>query len=91
MHDRLRSEMRKISERGTEEEREGSEATSPLSLCLAHHSSVHHLEQLRQQLEKVELAAQSLDDFLATVREVKAEIPALLAKQNPSRQQNEAN
>lgn len=82
--------MKKISERGTEEEREGLDATSPFSLCLARHSSVHHLEQLRQQLEKVESAVQSLDDFLATVREVEAEIPMLLAKQNPSRQQNEA-
>ncbi|GLD49701.1 nesprin-2-like protein [Lates japonicus] len=54
------------------------------------HSSVSHLKQLRQQLEKVQLAAQAVDHFLATVREVKAEIPAPLANQDASRQQNEA-
>lgn len=90
MDDMLQSEMRKHSERGTEEEREGPEATSPSSFCQALPKSVHHLEQLRQRLEKVQSAAQALDHFLATVREVKAEIPTLLANQHPSRQQNEA-
>lgn len=91
MDDRLQSEMRKISERGAKEERQGLEATSPSHRCQALHSSVHHLEQLRQQLERVQSAARALDHFLATAREVKAEIPSLLAKQDPSRQQNEAN
>ncbi|XP_037606336.1 nesprin-2-like isoform X2 [Sebastes umbrosus] len=87
MDDRLRSEMRKLSERGAEEERR---ATSPSSLCQALHSGVHHLEQLRQRLEKVQSAARALHRFLATVREVEAEIRNLLANQDPSRQQHEA-
>jgi len=90
MDDRLRSEMRKLSERGTEEETRGPEATSPSSLCQAFHNSVHHLEQLRQRLDKVQSAVQALDHFLATVREVKAEIPNLLAHQDPNRPPNEA-
>lgn len=90
MDDRLQSVMRKISERGTEEERRGPDATSPSPLCLALHNSVHHLQQLRQQLEKVESAAQALDHFLATMRGIKAEIPTLLAKQNRNRLQNDA-
>lgn len=77
----MRSETRKLSVRGAEEERQG-----PSSLCQALHSSVHHLEQLRQQLEEVQSAVQALDHFLSTVREVKA----ALAKQDPSRQHNEA-
>lgn len=87
MDNRLRSEMRKLSE---EEERQGSDATSRSPLFLALHNSVHHLEQLRQRLEKVQSAVRDLDRFLATVREVEAEIPTLLANQDPSRQQNEA-
>ncbi len=87
MDDRLQSEMRKLSDQGTEEERQGPEATS---LCQTLPNTVHHLEQLRQRLEKVQSAAQALDHFLTTVREVKAEIPTLLANQDPSRQQNEA-
>ncbi|KAM9339272.1 nesprin-2a [Symphorus nematophorus] len=90
MDDRLQSEMRKLSERATEEERQGPEATSPSPLCLALHNSVSHLQQLRQQLEEVQSAARALDHFLATAREVKAEIPTLLADQDPSRQQSEA-
>lgn len=86
----LQSEIKKLSEQSNKEERQQSEAASPSSLYQAHHHSVHHVEQLRQQLEKVLLAAQALDRFLATVREVKAEIPTLLANQDPSRQQNEA-
>ncbi|KAL7388816.1 hypothetical protein ABVT39_021245 [Epinephelus coioides] len=85
---RLRSEARKLSERGAEVKRQELEAKFPSSLCQALRNTVHHLEQLRQQLEKVQSAAQALDHFLATVREVKAEIPTLLAKQDPSRQQN---
>uniref|UniRef100_UPI0037E98A37 nesprin-2a n=1 Tax=Semicossyphus pulcher TaxID=241346 RepID=UPI0037E98A37 len=90
MDDRLQSEMRRLSERGTKEERRGLESTSPSSLHQALHNSVHHLKQLRQRLEKVQTAAQALDHFLSTVREVKAEISTLLAEQDPSRQQNEA-
>ncbi|KAF1376843.1 hypothetical protein PFLUV_G00215650 [Perca fluviatilis] len=88
--DRLRSEMRKLSEIGAEEERQGPHAASPSSLCQALHNGVHHLEQLRQRLEKVQPAAHALQHFLAIVREVKAEITTLLANQDPSRQQNEA-
>ncbi|XP_076613023.1 nesprin-2a [Chaetodon auriga] len=90
MDDRVLSEMRKISDRGTEDERQGLDATSPSRLCQALRSSVHHLEQLRQQLERIQSAAEALDHFLTTVREVKAEIPTLLANQDPSRQQTEA-
>lgn len=82
--------MKKLSERATEEEMSGLDATSPPPLCLALHHTVHHLEQLRQRLEKVESAAQALDHFLATAREVEAEIPTLPAKQTPSRQRSEA-
>ncbi|XP_022621783.1 nesprin-1-like [Seriola dumerili] len=87
MDDRLQSEVRKITKQSSEEERQHPEATS---LHQALHNSVSQLKQLRQQLEKVQSAAQAVDHFLATVREVKAEIPALLAKQDDSRQQNEA-
>ncbi|XP_031717653.1 nesprin-2a isoform X2 [Anarrhichthys ocellatus] len=90
MDDRLRSEMRKSTERGTDEKIQGPEATSPSSLCQAFHNSVHHLEQLRQRLAQVQSAAQALDHFLTTVRDVRAEIPTLLANQDPSRQPNEA-
>ncbi|XP_073348713.1 LOW QUALITY PROTEIN: nesprin-2a [Pagrus major] len=90
MDDRLQSEMRKLSELGSEEETQGPDATSPSLICLALHNSVHHLEQLRQRLERVQSAAQALDHFLATVKEVKADIPKLLANQDPSRQQNDA-
>ncbi|XP_042359998.1 LOW QUALITY PROTEIN: nesprin-1-like [Plectropomus leopardus] len=86
---RLRSEMRKLSERGAEVKRQGPEATSPSCVCQALHNTVHHLEQLRQRLEKIQSAAQALDHFLASVREIKAEIPTLLAYQDPSRQLNE--
>lgn len=89
MDDKLQSEMRKLSEQSAEEDRQGPEATSSVSLCQALHSSVHHLEQLRQQLEKVQSAACSLDRFLATTSEVEAEIPTLPATQDPGRQRNE--
>lgn len=82
--------MKKLSERATEEEMSGLDAASPPPLCLALHDTVHHLEQLRQRLEKVESAARALDHFLATAREVEAGIPTLLAKRNPSRQPSEA-
>ncbi|XP_054871829.1 nesprin-2 isoform X5 [Amphiprion ocellaris] len=89
--DRLQAEIRKLSEQSIEEERQGPEATSLSPICQALHCSVHHLKQLRQQLGKVQSAAEALDRFLATVREVKAEIPTLLANQDPNRQKNEAN
>ncbi|XP_062415634.1 nesprin-2-like isoform X4 [Pungitius pungitius] len=85
MDDALRSEMRKLSERASEEE-----IQSPPSRCQASHNSVHPLELLRQRLEEVQTAAQALDHFLVTVRDVKAETQAMLAKQDPSRQANEA-
>ncbi|XP_029351666.1 nesprin-2a isoform X2 [Echeneis naucrates] len=84
MDDRLQSELSKQS---NEEERQHPEATS---LHQAVHKSVSHLNPLRQQLEKVQLAAQAVDHFLATVREVKAEIPAQLTNRDASRHQNEA-
>lgn len=87
MDDRLQAEMRRIIKQSSEEERQHPEATS---LHRALHSRVSHLKQLRQQLETVQLAAQAVDHFLATAREVKAEIPALLADQDESRQRNEA-
>lgn len=86
----LQAEIKKLSKQSSEEKRQQSEAASPSSLYQAHHHSVHHLKQLRQQLEKVLSAAQALDRFLATVREIKAEIQTLLANQDPNRQQNEA-
>ncbi|KAK1889404.1 Nesprin-2 [Dissostichus eleginoides] len=85
MDDGLRSEMRKLSERVAEEER-----TSPSSLCQALHNSLHHLQQFRQRLEEVQAAAQALKCFLATVREVEAEIPALQANQDSRRQEHES-
>lgn len=87
MDDRLQAEMRRIMKQSSEEERKHPEATS---LHQALHNRVSHLKQLRQQLETVQLAAQAVDHFLATAREVKAEIPALLADQDESRQRNEA-
>ncbi|XP_071323734.1 nesprin-2a isoform X2 [Trachinotus anak] len=83
MDDRLQSEMRKLTKQSSEEERQQPEATS---LHQAFHNSASHLKQLRQQLEKVQSAAQAVDHFLDTAREVKA----LLANQEASRQQNEA-
>lgn len=88
MDDRLQDEMRKLSEQSTGEERLQSEV--PSSLCQALHNSVHHIEQLRQRLEKVQSAALALDRFLVAARDVEAEIPALLANQDPSRLENEA-
>lgn len=90
MDDRLLSEMKALSGRATEEETSGLDATSPPPLSLALHDAVHRLEQLRQRLEKVESAARALDRFLATAREAEAEIPTLLAKQEPSGQRSEA-
>uniref|UniRef100_A0AAQ6IQR6 KASH domain-containing protein n=1 Tax=Anabas testudineus TaxID=64144 RepID=A0AAQ6IQR6_ANATE len=84
----LQLEIKKLSEQSSEEERQQSEVTSPSSFYQALQHSVHHLKQLRQQLEKVLSAALALDRFLATVRQVKAEIPTLLANQDPNRQQN---
>ncbi|XP_060907682.1 nesprin-2-like isoform X3 [Labrus mixtus] len=83
---RLQSELKKL----TEEERRGQKVKISSSLSPALHSSVHHLEQLRQRLEKVQSAALALDHFLVTVREAKAEIPTPSTHQDSSRQQNEA-
>lgn len=90
MDDRLQFELKKISEQGTEEETQRPDATSALPLCLARCNSVHHLERLRQQLARVESAVQALDHFLATLREVKADNQTPLDKENPGRQQSEA-
>ncbi|KAF7666652.1 hypothetical protein LDENG_00098390 [Lucifuga dentata] len=90
MEDRLQSEMRKLSERGSEEEKAELEATSLSPLCQTLHNSIHHLNQLMQQLEKIQSAVQTLEHFLATLREVKAEIPVLLVKQQADQQQNES-
>ncbi|KAK5852699.1 hypothetical protein PBY51_006549 [Eleginops maclovinus] len=85
MDDRLRSEMRKLSERAAEEERK-----SPSWLCQALHNRLHHLQQLRQQLDEIQSAAQALQCFLATVRAVGAESPALQANQDSRRQEKES-
>lgn len=86
MNDALRSEMRRLSERASEEGMQ-----SPPSRCQAlHKARVHHLQLLIQRLEEVLTAAQALDHFMATVREVKAEIPTLVANQPPGRQPLEA-
>ncbi|XP_062293145.1 nesprin-2 isoform X5 [Scomber scombrus] len=90
MDGKLKSEMRQLSKQSAEEDRQGPEATSSLSFCQNLHSSVHHVEQLRQQLLKVHSAVWSLDRFLDTTSEVEAEISTLQAKQDPSRQRNEA-
>ena len=90
MDGKLQSEMRQLSKQSAEEARQEPEATSSLSLCQNLHSSVHHVEQLRQQLLKVHSAVWSLDRFLDTTSEVEAEISTLQAKQDPSRQRNEA-
>ncbi|KAM4521617.1 nesprin-2a isoform 3-T4 [Odontesthes bonariensis] len=90
MDDTLQAEMRKLSEQSTQEKRRGPEATAPSYICQALHGNVHHLKELRQQLEEVQSAAQALDRFLATLRDAKAELPTLLANQDHSRQKNEA-
>lgn len=82
----MQFELKKISEQGTEEETQRLDATSASPL----RDSVHHLERLGQQLARVESAVQALDHFLATVREVKADNQTLLDKENPGRQQSEA-
>ncbi|XP_029903714.1 nesprin-2a [Myripristis murdjan] len=91
MDDRLQSEMKTLSGRSTERERvgEGLDPITPSTLCHALHNSAHHLSQLRQRLEKVQSAAEALEGFLATVREAEAQILAILASQEPNRQQNE--
>ncbi|KAK2855974.1 hypothetical protein Q5P01_004709 [Channa striata] len=87
---KLQFEIKKLSDQSSEEEIQQLDSTSSSSLCPALHDRVRHLEQLRQQLDKVHSAAQALDHFLATLREIKAEIPTLLADQDPKRQRNEA-
>lgn len=81
----LQSEIKKISEQIGEEQ---SGATSDASLCQVLHHSVCHLEQLRQQLQTVQAAVQGLERFLATAREVTAEIPTLQANQHPDWEQD---
>ncbi|KAM3861499.1 nesprin-2-like [Diretmus argenteus] len=90
MDDRLQCEMRKLSGRGSEEEREGPDPTTPSSLCHVLHNSVHQLHQLRQQLEKVQSAVQALDCFLDMVREAEAKILTPPTNQETSRQQTQA-
>ncbi|MEQ2195934.1 hypothetical protein XENOCAPTIV_020724, partial [Xenoophorus captivus] len=85
----LQDEMRKLSEQSAEEERRGSGATSQPSLCQPLFSNVHHLEQLRLQLEEVQSTVQALDHLLATLRDIKADFPTLLANWGPNRQKNE--
>ncbi|KAM6915050.1 nesprin-2-like [Xenentodon cancila] len=90
MSDALQAEMQKLLEQSAEEEREGPKSKSPSSHCQALHNRVHHLEQLRQQLEDVQSTARALNHFLATLRVIRAEIPTLLANQDPSSQKDEA-
>lgn len=86
MDDKLQSEMKTLAEQSNEDEQ-------PEATFLPHralHNSVHHLKKPRQQLDKVHSAVQALDHFLATVRDVKAEISTLLTNQEPSGLQSEA-
>ncbi|XP_041832728.1 nesprin-2-like [Melanotaenia boesemani] len=85
----LQAEIRKLSEQRAEEEKRGPETTSPSSHCQALYNNIHQLEQLRQQLEEVQSAGQALDHFLASLRDIKAQISNLLANQDPSRQKKE--
>lgn len=82
MNDRLQAEMRKLTEPNTKDERQV--VHSPV--CQSLQRSV----ELRQQLEKVQSAAQDLNGFLATVKKVMDDIPTMLTKQDPSRQENKA-
>ncbi|XP_037837524.1 nesprin-2 isoform X2 [Kryptolebias marmoratus] len=80
----LKIEIRKLSE-------QRPKATSRSSVCQPLHSSIQHLEQLRQLLNEVQSVAQALDRFLDTLRDIKAEIPTLLANQDPSRHESGTN
>ncbi|PWA27935.1 hypothetical protein CCH79_00000556 [Gambusia affinis] len=86
MDETLKDEMRRLEE----EEQRGPGATSQpflrqsLLLC-----NVRHLEQLRQQLDGVQSAVETLDHFLATLRDIKAESPTLLANRDPNDRKNE--
>lgn len=86
MDETLKDEMRRLSE----EERRGPGATSQTflrqSLLLG---NIRHLEQLRQQLDCVQSAVETLDHFLATLRDIKAESPTLLANRDPNERKNE--
>ncbi|XP_027896962.1 nesprin-2a isoform X6 [Xiphophorus couchianus] len=86
MDETLKDEMRRLSE----EERRGPGATSQIflrqSLLLG---NIRHLEQLRQQLDCVQSAVETLDHFLATLRDIKAESPTLLANRDPNGRKNE--
>ncbi|XP_014859415.1 PREDICTED: nesprin-2-like isoform X6 [Poecilia mexicana] len=82
----LKDEMRRLSE----EEQRGPAATSQpflrQSLLLG---NVRHLEQLRRQLDGVQSAVETLDHFLATLRDIKAESPTLLTNRDPNERKNE--
>lgn len=89
MDETLKDEIRRLSEQRAEEELGGPVATSQPFPCQLLLGKVHHLEHLRQQLEDVQSTVESLDHFLATLRNIKAEIPMLLANQDPNKQKNE--
>ncbi|XP_054910388.1 nesprin-2-like [Poeciliopsis prolifica] len=86
MDETLQDEMRRLSE----QERRGPGATrQPFlrqSLLLG---DAGHLERLRQQLDAVQSAVETLDHFLATLRDIKAESPTLLADRDPDERKNE--
>lgn len=86
MDSRLQAGMRKLSEKGTKEERRGREASSSSSLCRGLHNSFRHFEQLSQQLEKLQSSVWALGCVLDTVKEIKTEIQTVLANQDLSRQ-----
>ncbi|XP_076023194.1 nesprin-2a [Genypterus blacodes] len=86
MKDGLQHEMRKLRGRGTAEEEQDFGAISPTPLC---QTPYNQMGQLRQQLERVESAAQALQHFLNTLKRAKAEISVLVNKQT-DQQQNQA-
>ncbi|KAM4713181.1 nesprin-2a [Anableps anableps] len=85
----LKDEMRRLSEQSAEEESQGPGATLQPFLCQSFLSNISHLEQLRQQLEDVQSTVETLDHFLATLRDIKADIPMQLAIQDPNKDKNE--
>ncbi|XP_015245715.1 PREDICTED: LOW QUALITY PROTEIN: nesprin-2-like [Cyprinodon variegatus] len=72
----LKEEMGKLSKRGS----------SQPSLCQPLLSDFSHLEQLRQQLEEVQSTIRDLDNFLATLKNIKAENPTLMANWDPNKE-----
>nr|XP_054604094.1 nesprin-2 isoform X2 [Nothobranchius furzeri] len=85
IEDKLEAGMRTIAEQSREEDRRGPAATPQPSLS----QPMYRLEQLRQLLDEVQSAVLALHRLLATLRDIKAEIPALLANQDPSRHKSE--